>query len=129
MGEREVLLALAERCEQATGPDRELDADIARLVGWTKVHFSPLDPDFLSGLQPGKPDYWRAVSEFTASLDAALTLVPEGLKWACGFSQRVPHNAQVWTSAGFYEGECDSNRAIAVCVAALRARAAEAADE
>ncbi|HEY8593283.1 MAG TPA: hypothetical protein VIL42_10540 [Sphingomicrobium sp.] len=29
------LLALAERCEQATGPDRDLDAEIAeRAYGW-----------------------------------------------------------------------------------------------
>lgn len=29
------LLALAERCEQAAGPDRVLDSDIAYALGWT----------------------------------------------------------------------------------------------
>ena len=29
------LLALADRCEQAAGPDRVLDSDIAYALGWT----------------------------------------------------------------------------------------------
>jgi hypothetical protein len=29
------LLALADRCEQAAGPDRVLDQDIAYALGWT----------------------------------------------------------------------------------------------
>jgi hypothetical protein len=56
---------LAERCEKATGPDRELDAQIGR-------YFSA---DFL-GYVPDDPQYGCA--EFTRSLDAAMTLVPEG---------------------------------------------------
>lgn len=53
------LLALAERCEKATGPDRALDYDIAHIV--TRAHMA-------TGLAPA----------YTGSIDAAMTLVPEG---------------------------------------------------
>ena len=56
------LLQLAERCENATGPDRELDCDIhAKLVGAPHRHQIP--------------STWPL---YTASLDAAMQLVPEG---------------------------------------------------
>lgn len=63
------LLDLAERVERATGPDRELDADIALATGWK--HRSGAD--------------WHRVLEWerpawTASLDAAMQLVPEGME-------------------------------------------------
>jgi len=51
------LLALAERCEQAAGPDAGLDLAI-----WTSLVI-------LSGFRPSSTDY-------TASLDAAVTLYP-----------------------------------------------------
>lgn len=165
MSDRETLLSLATRCEQATGPDRELDAEImfdlyAHAVGqkedggpagylWPEdnpswsfgIRFPGKDRDWFKGARSridGETlTIWRdgawvlmnalRIPHLTASLDAALTLVPAGLKWSCGFSKHVPHNAQVWTSTGYYEGECDSNRAIALCIAALRARAAECA--
>ena len=61
MGE---LLKLAERVEAATGPDRELDREIAHvLLSWPLRWI------------PGNRSW-----QFTASLDAAMTLVPEG--WA-----------------------------------------------
>jgi hypothetical protein len=56
------LLDLAERCEKSEGPSRELDRDIAQAVegevypAWSIFNSSP----------------------YTASVDAALTLVPEG---------------------------------------------------
>lgn len=64
MGE---LLRLAERCEQVTGPDRELDREIklALEIGkpWTRS-------------TPEAARVWAL--HYTASLDAAMTLVPEG---------------------------------------------------
>src|SRR5688500_8077881 len=53
--ETDELLELAECCERATGPDSELDAAIHHAVPMGVF-----------------------VSDFTASLDAAMTLVPEG---------------------------------------------------
>jgi hypothetical protein len=54
------LLALAERCEQAAGPDDGLDLAI-----WTSFLDTP-------GFRPPSP--WR--TDYTASLDAAVTLYP-----------------------------------------------------
>lgn len=64
MTRAEQLLALAERVERATGADRELDGDIFCALG-------------LAQLIEGAFDAYRAPA-YTASLDAALTLVPEG---------------------------------------------------
>lgn len=58
MTDRATLLALAERCEQAAGPDAGLDLAI-----WTSFLDTP-------GFQPPSP--WR--TDYTASLDAAVTL-------------------------------------------------------
>jgi hypothetical protein len=53
------LIALAERCEQAAGPDRELDFAIAAGVGW-----------------PDSPNLHQHARRYTESLDAAVTLYP-----------------------------------------------------
>jgi hypothetical protein len=111
------LLALADRCEQAAGPDRGIDAEIARFL-----------------ILAGAEDIARSRygwSYFTASLDAAVTLVPEGRAWTLG--QNIHH--LYWqaninalnddgnpTSFGF-GGPCNYP-ALALCSAALRARAA-----
>lgn len=59
MGERATLLELAERCEQAKGPDTLLNVDIRAAC-------------FPNGGPP------KLLRDFTASLDAALSLVPKG---------------------------------------------------
>jgi hypothetical protein len=66
--------ALAERVEKATGPSRELDAEIAYAV----------DPDFPREFTRMDPDIglvsegWEMARKFTASVDAALRLLPKG---------------------------------------------------
>lgn len=116
------LLALAERCEQAAGPDRELDARIEcavqgitfrKLLGTSAYRTSRGD----IGLMNAK--------RYTASLDAAVTLVPEGWTWGRFHSGTVecmtlngPGNSIL-----FERGEGIST-ALALCAAALRARAA-----
>lgn len=57
------LKELIERLEKATGPDPYLDLDISN-------HVSP-DDDATILTSPS----------YTASIDAALTLVPEGSQW------------------------------------------------
>ena len=77
---------LAGRCEAASGADRDLDALIACAVGVTSKH-----PKWVQRWQgaltpyPGKPGYvahvsgvWWSSAKVTASLDAAMSLVPEG---------------------------------------------------
>jgi hypothetical protein len=62
MTTRETLVGLAVRCEQATGPDRELDRAV-----WYALQ------DILSGDPAHGPTY-------TASLDAAMALLPPNWK-------------------------------------------------
>jgi hypothetical protein len=77
------LLTLAERCEQAAGPDRELDAEIAvalfggeiiwKTANWT-INSYPArrvkNSDYVGGYQNA------AIFTYTESLDAAVTLYP-----------------------------------------------------
>lgn len=91
------LIALADACEAATGPDFHLDMEIMRAVR----------RDFNTA--PG----------YTASLDAAMTLVPEG--W--GYS--ICPNSSLLTRSAFSAGIMSRAKtpALALCAAALRARA------
>lgn len=91
--DREKLLELAARCEAATGPDRELDEAVWEGLGncshkRTKYYFIEDGNDYDSGhtcLDCGKDTYGVSKAlAYTASLDAAMTLVPEG----CGFAIR-----------------------------------------
>jgi hypothetical protein len=77
------LLALAERVEGAAGADRELDFDIARMLGWTQ-HSDEGDRVYVSKVslwwaEPGRD--WSTCSNppaYTASLDAAMGLLSDG---------------------------------------------------
>jgi hypothetical protein len=113
------LLALAERCEQATGPDKELDFTID---GFMLKH----------GPETDRIRNPRYVLPYTASLDAAVTLVPEGCDWHC---QSNPSVNACWASVSPMKFDSKlqewgsgmrraSTTALALCAAALRARAA-----
>jgi hypothetical protein len=107
------MLELAERCEKATGPDRELSKQIHAVVEGRTYHHL----ETASYRNPPAP-------HFTASLDAAMTLVPEGAsrfifvrvggRWGCYIDDE----------RGII-GSCDdaATAALALCAAALRARA------
>lgn len=94
------LLRLAERCEQATGDSFDLNHAIARAIGC-------------------------ASEPFTASIDAALTLVPEG--W---FVRLDDLGADGMPLAMLYAPDRPNcmgvarDLKLALCAAALRARAA-----
>lgn len=118
---------LIARLEAATGPDRELDVKIIEAInpGSRWEPYSPkarikwlMDESGQRTICYGKD----RIPNYTTSIDAALTLVPEGMGWEVGFGRYVPHIGTVWTGKGKCVGECDSNRAIALCIAALKAR-------
>jgi len=134
MSDNITLLTLAERCEQAAGPDRELDAEIALAIGYTREKKGReriawwRNP---KGQQLGYDGWHNFPPSFTASLDAAVTLVPEGRAWTVGQNLHHWHwQASINalndegnpTSIGF-GGPCGWP-ALALCAAALRARAA-----
>ena len=82
---------LADRCEQAAAPDRELDTDIFEavddLADWCKGpqgwhSFLPVRPDDVGALQTERAYLTAHAPKYTASLDAAVTLVPKGERCA-----------------------------------------------
>lgn len=134
------LLDLAERCEAATGPDRELDAAIwCELNGreypeppYTQMlqhdRYDPSKGTFEQGTQSGilLQSYKDNALSYTASLDAAMTLVPEGCFWAGGDHPELGAAMTVTNIQGSLpQAAKAATPALALCAAALRARAAE----
>lgn len=117
------LLALAERCERATGPDRELDLAIARV---RKVNPVPATAKFNTSLDGGECAWSRGmgmrVPAYTASLDAAMTLVPERANVQTqNFGSLRGPMVLVEPNERFASA---ATLPLALCAAALRARAA-----
>jgi hypothetical protein len=127
---RMTLMELAKRLEAATGPDRELDGGIAAL-DHPEVQCVTIGPDHRredwvyidrSTAAPSS----RPVPRFTASLDAAMSLVPEGWR-VRDFGDWEDR----WLLTLMNEDTCETvesrsgrgRPALALCAAALRARA------
>jgi hypothetical protein len=107
------MIELVERCEKATGPDLTLDAAIEKVVGAEHYTTALLSVTLC----------------YTASLDAAMTLVPEGWSIVVGTygEQRMPF-ARLFppdyanSPLEHQESNDCANMAIALCAAALRSR-------
>ncbi len=98
---------IIEALEAAVGPDRSIDGMIAHAVN---LHM------------PDDPEGWPL--RYTESIDAAMTLVPEGMEKdftdLYGVARvSVGINAEPGPFYGTHEG---GSLAIALCIAALRAR-------
>jgi hypothetical protein len=125
------LFRLAERCEQASGPDRELDRDIAAATAYGKEWMR------------ATPEATRVFAiHFTNSIDAAMKLKPDGLGIYLRYSlkheeklsaevqltriisQVLGPNAHYSAEQVFTEGYA-ATPALALCAASLRARASE----
>lgn len=129
------LSEIIARVEAATGPDRELDAEIGRALGLdVRAEFAeePDLGDWFIG-QPRECGSWMeqdALPDYTASLDAALTLVPKR------YGRDLPIHMQRTTSFGccavvWHDPEFNRSERgdagtmpLAVCAASLRARLA-----
>jgi hypothetical protein len=115
---------LARRCEEASGRDRDLDDAIIDAFGWRNDFCVPIPPGYI-----GLPAY-------TASLDAAMSLVPEGME-CMPLSFKVEHfylgnsiwqsRASVWDGLGGVSSldtaSVAATPALALTAASLRARA------
>lgn len=126
---------LADRCEAAEGPDRELDCLIAvHALGWlTQPNKGWPEKTDYGYLNDEGGETWpghggdQLVRHFTASLDAAMTLVPMGLmvaavRFSNGSGRANIHDGQDAGGQGI--DVCAATPALALCAAALRARAA-----
>lgn len=129
------LLDLVERLTQATGPDRELDCRIEAAVR-RDVH--ALLYEYTTGPASKQTswvvktrDGWYHPCRFTSSIDAALSLVPEG--WTRAVDATVPETGiEVRLFGGSTANEVKADHlseAIATVCVALKARIAMAGKE
>ena len=102
------IVRLAERVEQATGPDRELDVRIS--LALSGVSYSDTDVADLLTVRDEPTGYgrYRPADEYipahTASLDAAMTLVPSGHTFTLLPGGEDVRLAQVWRVSRAYCG-------------------------
>lgn len=106
---------LIERLEGAEGPSRELDAEIEALFTDERGN-RPLK-FFFNQVQSGH----RRPPRFSSSIDAALTLVPEGWEWRLDndtSGECAPYRFGMGQNM-----DCEAaTPALAICIASLRAR-------
>jgi hypothetical protein len=131
MASRDDLITLAARCEAASGEmDRALDGLIGIAVNpaaslWTPDWWSGGPNEYLRwpDLPSGESRY-ETVPYYTSSIDAAVTLVPDGAHWQVG--RDVGPWAAVWTKTRLPSHCLAATPALALCAAALRALAHQA---
>lgn len=109
MADRQVLLALAIRCETEVPSD---------MLNWA-IHEGAIDT----------PGFVRPAGPYTSSIDAAVTLVPEGVwnvnvTWSTAFGHWI---ASVCGPGRLISQSKAKTEALARCAAALRSRAGEEA--
>lgn len=135
---------LIERLEKARGPDRRLDAQIVVALDirpdwcgkkghlWVDEKDHPNDPPIrlneLGGRNSrGNPPIGH-YAKYTSSIDAALTLVPEGWEWSVSGGPNTISSAMLCRGGDHQDDEeidCEgATPVIALCIAALKARAA-----
>lgn len=71
---------LADRCERATGPDPALDEAIQAAITGAEIEWQ----DYKQANAYHRDGRWiniGSILAYTASLDAAMTLVPDGQDW------------------------------------------------
>jgi hypothetical protein len=116
------LRALIQRVEWATGPDRELDAEIARAVG------KKIPRDYSRAREQWT---WSSEDNYTASLDTAVSMIPAGWGWSVSTTGAGPvvafgHPPDKWRDAvDWIDDTPGATPALAVACFALRARLAE----
>lgn len=127
---------LIDLLEKATGPDAKLDVEI-----WAALYApdafilrSPFNGEWCAFEEDnpkghlvetrGKP---KMRTPYTSSIDAALTLVPEGCQWTIepdsAWVRRMGRD-DVDEAQGFLIGRDGECTAIAICIAALKAQEA-----
>ena len=131
MTKAEQFEALAQRCEQATGMDRRLDAEIDCLARFPDLRPAELDDhkEYQRGFPPSAGNIWCPTGfllapSYTYSVDAALTLVPDG--YVVNLGNDEPIWAQVWIDNDPTSRGGGTTMALALCAAALRARSRHA---
>lgn len=121
---------LIAKIEAATGPDRVLDGDIwIAINGWQERDGCRIPDGVWHRQDPNDRIAFEAPPAFTASIDAAVSLVPDGHWWIAGnpttdipqASATVRRNGSDMADALVLFG---ATPALVICAAALRVRLA-----
>ncbi|OJV06385.1 MAG: hypothetical protein BGO20_12100 [Bosea sp. 67-29] len=126
MDDRNQLLALAQRCEASSKPNRELDADIYEALGFTvrrkparlSTRRTPAGGIYQQG------NFWKSLGAVSADIDVAVSLLREkapGWSWSLqclASDEPLAFQALVAECSG--QGVMGS---LALCAAMLRALA------
>jgi hypothetical protein len=121
------LRGLAERCEKIVGPDRAIDTAIAKELGykvWERADCSK--NECWTDLRG-----WMVLPSYTASLDAAELLIPSEHKWAVyggGYASVARWDGTEADEEIDLDHVKAATPALALCAAALKARAASAGE-
>lgn len=123
---------LADKIERAEGPSRELDAAVFTAIGGALPSHAfgmdialEQDPENPSSfvVPIGEMRVRYECPAYTASIDAAMTLVPEG--YAVGFKRAPCQRSHAMLATIGYEANASGDTpALALTAAALRAREA-----
>ena len=119
------LIALAERIEAAEGPSLVLDRDVALAILPNEKTINGCDARV--SVWDGNGRTQLTVRPYTASLDAAMTLVPGNEDIAM-----ATINGRAYAGYGPERGVSDSQAAtlpLAICLAAIRATQARPAEQ
>jgi len=117
MSRKDELLALAERVEALAGPDRGVDARICIALGLSKDNVMVGEDGWCINSDTNPNPYRSPI--YTASLDAAMSLVPEGAWW---WVEAQPlHRSRFLAGCGNEQIHSGATPALALTAAALRA--------
>ena len=125
-------MTLTDRLRAATGPDRELDLLIHEASGRCAHRSKAATLNFIKMIHTIQRDgrftckdcgddfYGFSVPYYTASIDAAVTLIPDGMQWQTSSFGETAVIAESTPSHWTKYSESDhDNPAIAICIAAL----------
>lgn len=118
------LIALAERCEKAEGPDRDIDRALCPLVGIRVVDEGrPLGRCYYDAHGHGVP-----LPLFTTSIDAVLSLIDPADEWSLSTIYNIARaevgiNRDQQTAWTGYGENASCIPVLALLAAALKARA------
>jgi hypothetical protein len=119
------LSELIERIEAASGPCVGLDADIEHATGrWSDHHFEAWVrwQECGEAMNPPMSSVPASPNRYTASLDAAITLVPEGWNWLISKESNELALASIAAANSAVETMTTAaTPALALCGAALKA--------
>lgn len=127
MTRSELIAALEKATEPSRGIDCKIYLAVVGLAQYEQLVWHGANP--VIRYNPGPPDVaFHGIPRYTASIDAALTLVPEGMEWVVFGAG----GADVWhvgndATLHRIDETYASTPAIALCIAALKAM--EATDD